>query len=161
MQEGILRAHVSVDIATADLKATLMPESGRRAASIIEALRELAAKGVEIRVLHSGVPSAPTLRLLKRKLPPTLALRRCPRVHAKLVVVDSARLYVGSANLTGAGLGAKSEDRRNFEIGVWTANTACIESALDYFNAIWEGHRCETCKRRDICPVPLEEPDLA
>jgi hypothetical protein len=25
---------------------------------------------------------------------------------------------------------------------------------------LWEGHRCAGCGRRDVCPVPLEEPSL-
>ena len=43
------------------------------------------------------------------RLGQALALRACPRVHFKAVIVDGAFVYVGSANWTGAGLGAKSE----------------------------------------------------
>src|SRR4051794_9235176 len=58
---GILKARVSIDIATADFKAMLVPQalSGRsnRAPSIVEIFRRLAARGVEIRLLHAGTPS--------------------------------------------------------------------------------------------------------
>src|SRR5437762_8791205 len=48
--EGICGAKVSVDIATADFKAMLVPRDGRRRAeSIVSILRKLANKGVEIR----------------------------------------------------------------------------------------------------------------
>ena len=67
-------------------------------------------------------------------------------------------MYLGSANLTGAGLGAKAEARRNFELGVWTEPPALIDSVLEHFNALWEGRRCQSCQRKDVCPVPLEEP---
>jgi phosphatidylserine/phosphatidylglycerophosphate/cardiolipin synthase-like enzyme len=159
--EGILRAKVSIDIATADFKAMLVPRGRRRAPSIVELFRELAAKGVEIRLLHSGTPSEAALRELKRALPQRLTIRRCPRLHAKAVVVDCEAMYLGSANLTGAGLGAKADGRRNFELGIWTTSPALIDGVLEHFNALWEGHRCESCKRKDICPVPLEEPSLA
>lgn len=158
---GIARAEVCVDIATADFKAMMVPDGTRRLArSIVDLFRELTDRGVEIRLLHSGVPSRPALEALRREIPAGLTIRRCPRQHAKLVVVDSRAMYVGSANLTGAGLGAKSDGRRNFEMGFWTHATGLIDRALEHFNALWEGHRCKECQRKAICPVPLEEPRL-
>lgn len=163
---GIATAKVSVEIMTADLKAMLVPRGngGRQADSIIALLTGLAAKGVEVRLLHAGVPSSAALEELKRLskagLPKTLTLRRCPRLHAKAIVVDADRMYLGSANVTGAGLGAKGATRRNFEIGVWTQDDAMIDAVLDRFNALWEGFECETCGRRDVCPEPLEEPEF-
>ena len=85
-------------------------------------------------------------------------IRRCPRLHAKAVIIDANRIYLGSANLTGAGLGAKSDGRRNFEMGIWTDSSAMIDAVMEQFNALWEGARCGGCQRRDVCPVPLEEP---
>ena len=159
--EGILTAKVSIDIATADFKAMLVPREGRRRApSIVEIFRNLAEGGVEIRLLHSGTPSEPALRELKRALPERLTIRRCPRLHAKAVVVDCCAMYLGSANLTGAGLGAKSDGKRNFELGIWTTSSSLIDGALEHFNALWEGRRCEGCRRKEVCPVPLEEPRL-
>ena len=161
VQDGLLEAKVSIDIATADFKAMLIPrEARRRAASVIEELRRLAKRGVEIRVLHAGVPSAAALLELSSGLPDNISIRRCPRLHAKAVILDASAMYLGSANLTGAGLGAKGDTRRNFEWGVWTRSAALIESVLDQYNALWEGHRCEGCGRKDVCPVPLEEPML-
>jgi phosphatidylserine/phosphatidylglycerophosphate/cardiolipin synthase-like enzyme len=161
--EGILRATTSLDIATADFKAMLIPaRRGRsgRAASIVEIFRQLADRGVEIRLLHAGTPSAPALRELKKSLPRNLTIRRCPRLHAKTVIIDTATMYLGSANLTGAGLGAKSERKRNFEWGIWTESPDLIDAILEQFNTLWEGRRCEGCLRKDVCPVPLEEPRL-
>jgi hypothetical protein len=76
------------------------------------------------------------------------------------VIVDCAWMYLGSANLTGAGLGAKGQTRRNFELGVITRAAPLIDAVMEQFNAIWEGRHCPTCGRRNVCPVPLEEPDL-
>lgn len=165
---GITKARRSVDLMTADLKAMLVPEQGirGRAPSILTVLAKLAKRGVEVRLLHAGVPSSAALADLKRLtsrvggMPAGLSLRRCPRLHAKAVVIDAEHMYLGSANLTGAGLGAKGPTRRNFELGIWTSEPAMIDGVLDHFNALWEGHECESCGRRDVCPEPLEEPDL-
>ena len=37
---------------------------------------------------------------------------------------------------------------------------ALVDAVLQRFNALWEGEPCATCGRRDVCPVPLEEPRL-
>ncbi len=180
VRDGMLKAKVSLDIASADFKAMLVPTAiagvggssrggkgrgrghGRRggAESIVEVFRRLAQRGVEIRLLHSGVPSSPALHELRQELPVGLTIRRCPRVHMKAIIIDAAAMYLGSANLTGAGLGAKGEHKRNFELGVWTESTGLIDAVLSEFNAIWEGRRCDKCLRKDVCPVPLEEPEL-
>jgi len=161
VQNGILAAKVSLDIATADFKAMILPSAGGgRGVSIVAGLRRLADRGVEIRLLHAGTPSEPALRELKRELPETLTIRRCPRLHAKTVIEDTQQMYLGSANLTGAGLGAKADGRRNFEMGVWTNSAAMIDGVLEQFNLLWEGRQCTGCKRKDVCPVPLEEPRL-
>jgi phosphatidylserine/phosphatidylglycerophosphate/cardiolipin synthase-like enzyme len=168
--DGVLSAKFSVDIATADLKAVLVPDrgktSGRRKTppSIIDYLVRMAQRGVEVRILHAGVPSGPALHELKKlikkhgQLP--VVLRRCPRLHAKAVIVDAERMYLGSANLTGAGLGAKADQNRNHELGIWTTSDEMIDAVSQYFNHLWEGGACEGCGRKDVCPVPLEEPDL-
>lgn len=158
---GMLSARTGLDIMTADFKAMLVPEPGRRRArSIVEVLRGLAARGVEVRLLHAGTPSAPALQELRKALPAHMTIRRCPRLHSKAVVIDCQRMYLGSANLTGAGLGAKANGKRNFEMGVWTESPPMIDAVLDEFNALWEGRQCASCRRKEHCPVPLEEPDL-
>src|SRR2546423_1812308 len=140
VREGILTAKLSVDVMTADFKAMLVPEAGKRTApSIVEVFRRLAGRGVEIRLLHAGTPSSAALRELKRELPEKMTIRRCPRLHAKAVVIDCRGMYLGSANLTGAGLGAKADGKRNFEMGVWTESAAMIDAVLGQLTALWEG----------------------
>jgi phosphatidylserine/phosphatidylglycerophosphate/cardiolipin synthase-like enzyme len=165
VRDGMARANVSLDILTADFKAMLVPlgRKGAKARSVVELFRALARKGVEIRILHAGTPSGPALVELKKigqEEAGRLTIRRCPRLHAKAVIVDARAMYLGSANLTGAGLGAKGAEKRNFEMGVWTEAPALIEGVMEQFNALWEGHRCRKCRRKDVCPVPLEEPEL-
>lgn len=160
VEGGILRAKISLDISTADFKAMILPQPGGGGISIVAALRRLADRGVEIRLLHAGTPSAAALLELRAALPRNLIIRRCPRLHAKAVIIDCKAMYLGSANLTGAGLGAKADGRRNFELGIWTESAGLIDGVLEEFNALWEGRRCILCKRKDVCPVPLEEPSL-
>jgi phosphatidylserine/phosphatidylglycerophosphate/cardiolipin synthase-like enzyme len=123
--DALARAQVSLWIATANLKDVRLEapigsaaRARRRYVSIAERFEELLARGVELRVLHGGPPSRAFREALARRkqLAPTRAwLRQCPRVHLKILAVDGAELYLGSANLTGAGMGAKSAGRRNFE----------------------------------------------
>ncbi|MBF0275031.1 MAG: phospholipase D family protein [Nitrospinae bacterium] len=149
-------------ISTADFKSMLVPTGERgKADSIVSIFYELAFDGVEIRLLHSGVPSLPALHEMKEPLPKNFIIRRCPRLHSKTVIIDACKMYLGSANLTGAGLGAKGKERRNFEAGLWTESTALIDAVEEKFNALWEGVHCDPCGRKNICPVPLEEPDIS
>lgn len=155
-------------IATADVKDVHIPPGGPtgrgrrggRAESILEVLGRLLVRGVEVRLLHGGVPSGPLRARLKEGMPSGLVMRRCPRTHIKAVVADGRWMYLGSANLTGAGLGAKSARRRNFEGGVCTDQVDLIDPVLDMLEAIWSGRECTACGRKQHCPQPLEEPDL-
>ncbi|MFO8012269.1 MAG: phospholipase D family protein [Phycisphaerae bacterium] len=151
-------ARDSLLIATATLKATRIVRPGGSAESVVRLLARLGRRGVAVRVLHSGVPSGPFLEELKGIEPHAFEMRRCPRTHFKAAIVDGERLYLGSANLTGAGLGAKSADRRNVEVGLVTADPALVDEVADLFEAVWSGALCRTCGRRDHCPVPLESP---
>jgi phosphatidylserine/phosphatidylglycerophosphate/cardiolipin synthase-like enzyme len=158
--ELIGRCRRRLFVATANLKDVHLPGSRGRFQSVLEVFEELSERGVQIRVLHSGVPSGPLLGRLKESIPANLALRRCPRMHAKAVIADGRQMYLGSANLTGAGLGAKSARRRNFEAGIWTDELGLIDPVLDMLDRVWSGEECTACGRREHCPVPLEEPAL-
>ena len=168
---AVLAAHTSVWIATANVKALLVEDGratpGRRRTlrrssyvSVLAKLDELAARGVELRLLHAEIPSRPFREELAhhpRLVAGGLALRRCPRVHMKAVVVDGELLYLGSANWTGAGLGAKGSGRRNFETGIVTDDAQLIDQIQSMYERIWTGGECAACKLRDVCPGPLSE----
>lgn len=61
----------------------------------------------------------------------------CPRVHFKIIVFDLKTAYVGSANLTGAGLGMKGENKRNFEAGVLSSHKDFVKNAAIQFDSVW------------------------
>jgi phosphatidylserine/phosphatidylglycerophosphate/cardiolipin synthase-like enzyme len=73
------------------------------------------------------------------------------------VLIDGAWLYLGSANLTGAGLGAKSPTGRNFELGFVTEDFDTIDRVSALFDAVWSGAECRTCRLHAVCPDPIGE----
>lgn len=79
----------------------------------------------------------------------------CPRVHFKMLVFDGKEVYVGSANLIGAGIGMKADQKRNFEAGILTDDPGIIEQAKNQFDKVWIGKFCKTCKRRDFSLAPI------
>ena len=167
---AVLDANVSVWIATANVKELMVEDGrarpGRRRSlkrteyvSILARLDELAKRGVELRLLHAELPSRPFRAEIAhhpRLLRGGLALRRCPRVHMKAVIVDGALLYLGSANWTGAGLGAKGSGRRNFELGIVTDDAQLLDQIQALYDRIWTGKECASCRLRDECPAPLD-----
>jgi phosphatidylserine/phosphatidylglycerophosphate/cardiolipin synthase-like enzyme len=158
LAELIPSAKDSLLVATATLKATRILRPGGQAESVVRLFERLGDRGVEVRVLHSGVPSGPFLEEIKSVRPGAFHMRRCARTHFKAAVVDGQRLYLGSANLTGAGLGAKSAGRRNFEVGLVSDDPVLVDSVADLFEGIWSGSMCPACRQRLHCPVPLESP---
>jgi len=155
--DKLARARESVLIATANVK-DMQVERGGRFGSVLGLFAELAERGVELRLLHAELPSRPFRASFEKRRRLTaggLALKICPRVHFKAVVVDGAWTYFGSANLTGAGLGAKSEGKRNFELGLCTEDFETVDRVQALFEAVWSGAECGPCKLRSVCPDPI------
>jgi phosphatidylserine/phosphatidylglycerophosphate/cardiolipin synthase-like enzyme len=164
---AIARARTSVWIATANVKQLLVqaPVGTRdrargRYVPILDTLQSLTERGVSVRLLHGALPSRPFRDELAaraaRLVKPRFEMRACPRVHLKMIAIDGAQLYVGSANLTGAGLGAKAEGRRNFEMGILTDDEFMLDVAQERFDRIWRGVECAACKLRGKCPAPID-----
>ncbi len=165
MRELVPAARKFLWIATADLK-DLFVEGGPKSRPFqpfVAVLAGLVERGVAVRLLHGKEPG-PRFRadfdrhaalrdsdLFERGL--------CPRLHAKIVVIDGLTAYVGSANLTGAGLGAKGPHRRNFEAGVLLHDPAAVARLMHHIDSLWLGRFCGPCERRDVCPDPLDSRD--
>ena len=79
----------------------------------------------------------------------------CPRVHFKIIIFDLKTAYVGSANLTGAGLGMKGENTRNFEAGILSNDKKFVADAITQFDEVWMGKFCKTCRRKQFCSDPI------
>ncbi len=157
VREKLLHARESVWMATANVKAMYVEHRGGFV-PLVEVLDGLAARGVALRLLHAELPSRPfraAFDARARLVAGGLGLKVCPRVHFKAVVVDGAWAYVGSANLTGAGLGAKGSDTRNFELGFVTEDFDVIDRVTALYPAVWGGAECRGCRLRSICPDPI------
>jgi phosphatidylserine/phosphatidylglycerophosphate/cardiolipin synthase-like enzyme len=150
--EAVGRASRFLWIGTSDMK-DLYVEKNRRMAPFLEVLSDLAHKGVELRLIHAKEPGPAFRRDFDRYPALVNGLERilCPRVHFKSVIVDGEFAYTGSANLTGAGMGAKGSARRNFETGVVTTDKALIDQLMDQFDGVWMGKHCGGCGRRSYC----------
>jgi phosphatidylserine/phosphatidylglycerophosphate/cardiolipin synthase-like enzyme len=166
VQRALDGARVSVWIGTANVKEMMVEaavgtsaRARNRYVSVLRTLEDLARRGVELRMLHASEPSRPFRQELARRpglALPHLEMRQCPRVHLKMIAVDGSLLYLGSANFTGAGLGAKGDGRRNFELGIVTDDERLLDAAQARFDRIWAGGECAGCRLRAQCPSPLD-----
>ena len=100
----VSQAMRTVWIGTADIKDLYVDDK-----PFLALLASLLKKGVEVRLIHAKEPGTAWREDHERH--PILydGMERvlCPRVHFKLIIIDSNIAYVGSANLTGAGMGMR------------------------------------------------------
>ena len=143
-------------IGTADIK-DLYIEIGNEKKPFLALIAQLIKKGVEVRLIHAKEPGL-NFREDFDKYPILYdGLERvlCPRVHFKMIVYDCKVAYIGSANLTGAGIGMKGDDKRNFEAGILTDDPMVVKDVMNQFDEVWMGKHCKKCKRRDFCADPI------
>ena len=144
-------------IGTSDIKDLYVQGEDGGVIPLLGVLSDLVRRGVEVRLIHAKEPG-PAFREDFDKYPDLIdGMERvlCPRVHFKIVIFDLNTAYIGSANLTGAGLGMKGEHTRNFEAGILTTETELVDKAIQQFDDVWMGSFCQDCKRRDFCPDPI------
>ena len=146
-------------IITADIK-DLHVAQGRRAVPFLSVLAALVENGIAVRLIHAKEPGPLFRKDFDRY--PVLARSDlfervlCPRVHTKSVIVDGRKAFVGSPNLTGAGMGAKHADKRNFEAGFLTDETEDLEKLMNWVDELFIGEYCRRCRVRARCPDPLD-----
>jgi phosphatidylserine/phosphatidylglycerophosphate/cardiolipin synthase-like enzyme len=150
--EAVPQAQTFIWIATADIK-DMYVKQGPRMIPFLQMLSNLIDTGVSIRIIHAKEPG-PAFRKDFDRFPNLidgLEMILCPRTHFKTVIVDGKTAYTGSANLTGAGMGAKSENRRNFESGIFSDDPEIIHPLMEQFDKLWIGGHCEPCQRKAYC----------
>jgi len=154
--EPISKAKNFVWIGTADIKDLHVHYKGK-VISFLEVLDQLAKNKIEIRLLHAKDPGENFRRSFDKfpTLWKSMERQLCPRVHFKIIIIDGKLAYAGSANLTGAGLGIKSENTRNFENGFITDDIDMLEQIMNQFDEVWMGKFCNLCKRKDYCKDPI------
>ncbi len=102
-------------IGTADIKDVYI-EAGKEKMPFLALIAQLIKRGVEVRLIHAKEPG-PNFREDFDKYPVLFdRMERvlCPRVHFKMIVFDCKEVYIGSGNLTGAGIGKKGATTLNF-----------------------------------------------
>jgi phosphatidylserine/phosphatidylglycerophosphate/cardiolipin synthase-like enzyme len=154
--EPVANAKSFVWIGTADIKDLHVHHNGK-VLSFLAILDSLIKKKVAIRLLHAKDPG-PNFRSSFDKYPllwDNMERQLCPRVHFKHIIIDGKFAYSGSANLTGAGLGIKGEDTRNFEAGFVTTDPDTIDAIMNQFDDVWLGKYCKKCKRKEYCTDPI------
>jgi phosphatidylserine/phosphatidylglycerophosphate/cardiolipin synthase-like enzyme len=152
------KAQRFVWIGTADIK-DLHVKTFHGTASFLATLNNLASKKIAIRLMYAKHPG-PIYNQSRKKFPlldKTMEEVLCIRVHFKIIIIDGTFAYIGSANLTGAGLGMKSKNNRNFETGLITSDNNLIEQAMQQFDNVWMGAFCKDCGRKDYCEKTIIE----
>jgi hypothetical protein len=154
--EPVANATSFVWIGTADIKDLHVHHTGT-IKSFLYILDSLLKKKVAIRLLHAKEPGVNFKKSFDKYplLWKNMERQLCPRVHFKHIIIDGKFAYAGSANLTGAGLGIKSENTRNFESGFVTTNPEMVKAIMNQFDEVWMGKYCKNCKRKDFCSDPI------
>ena len=134
------KAKQTVWIGTADVKDLYVDDK-----SFLALIASLLKKGVEVRLIHAKEPGT--------------AWREDHEKHP--ILYDGMErvlciAYVGSANMTGAGMGMKSPRKRNFEAGILTDDPEMVDAAIEQFDNVWIGKFCNDCGRRDYCSDPIK-----
>ena len=131
---------------TADFK---IPLSQHRWISFSDLLNDQAKKGVRIKIIYGEKNS---YQLFITKLLKSIRYRFCPRNHAKIIVVDNKIAYVGSANISGSGIGQSIKYGSNFELGIITSDSHLLARIRAFFEYRWDKKDCQYCKYKNKCP---------
>lgn len=149
----------SLWIGTADIKDLYIKDGLSATKPYLSALSDLLKRNVAVRLLCAKEPGPifqkdfEKFPILKKYLEQAI----CPRVHFKCFIFDLKTVYIGSANLTGAGLGMKGDHHRNFESGILTDELEIVEKMISDYDQVWNGSKCKLCKRKQYCPQPINE----
>ena len=158
--ERICAAKSSIKIMTGDFKRFKLKPTAKQGKNyndgtpFIKHLMEKARKGIAVQIICSR-PSKSFKEeyeaLYERIKPKNLRIYFCERNHSKIVIVDDKVAYVGSANVTPAGLAQGVMSPGNFEIGILTENHQFISQLNTLFSKIMNGDYCYGCHLANKC----------
>jgi len=143
----ICSAKSSIKIMTANFKRFRLKPTERQGdkpsdgTPFIEYLMRKAVDGVSVQIICSK-PSKPfekekTECYKRMKNPKLFEYKKIEKNHAKIIIVDDKIAYVGSANITRAGLRQDVTSFLNYESGILTTNLELVKSINDFFMMVW------------------------
>lgn len=149
----IVRAKKTVCISTGILRKFQLTSTKDPRAKIqfMEYLNMMADSGIVVRFLYSDVSEGMDSLLDSIKTSSNFKIIKCVRNHAKIVIVDDEFAYVGSANITRAGIGQIEENKGNFECGAISNDPVFVADALKYFDFTMSSEPCHGCHRKSSC----------
>ena len=157
--ERICTAKVSIRIMTANFKRFKLKPTGyqgkdyKDGTPFIKYLMAKAVQGVSVQIICS-MPSQSFTEEWKEYYqqmmsPALFEYKFCDRNHSKVVIIDDKIAYVGSANVTPAGLGQGIFTPGNFEACILTSNPQIISSLKAHFAKIMNEDYCPSCHRAE------------
>ena len=158
--ERICAAKSSIRIMTGDFKRFKLKPTSKQGKNyndgtpFIKHLMEKAGKGISVQIICSR-PSKSFKEeydaLYEKIRPKNFRIYFCERNHSKVVIVDNKVAYVGSANVTPAGLAQGVMSPGNFEVGLLTENHQFISQLNTLFSKIMNGDYCYNCHLANKC----------
>lgn len=159
--QRICDAKSSIKIMTGDFKRFNLKPTAKQGKNykdgtpFVKYLMEKAVQGVPVQVICSE----PSKTFLDDKdeyfeqlnQPELFEFKHCIRNHAKAIIIDDKLAYVGSANITPAGIGQGIFTPGNFEAGILTDAPSVVTSIMELFSKIWAGSYCADCHRAEKC----------
>ena len=158
--QRICSAKTSIRIMTANFKRfNLKPTDNQGdkyndGTPFVKYLMAKAVQGISVQIICSKPSSNFTdewTDYYRQMNPELFEYKFCERNHAKVIIIDDMYVYIGSANVTPAGLGQGIFTPGNFEVGVFTNNPDFVTSANDLFSMIWDEKCCNNCHRAQKC----------
>ena len=118
-----------------------------------EANRWRVSKESVLNYIKPSLPSQGTHLIINNDHYQKVVQRICDakRNHAKAIIIDDKLAYIGSANITPAGLGQGIFTPGNFETGMLTDDSSIVTPLMELFSKIWSGSYCAGCHRADKC----------
>ena len=159
--QRVCDASSSIKIMTGDFKRFNLNPTAKHGKNykdgtpFVKYLMEKAVKGVSVQIICSR-PSQPFMDewneyYMQMNKPELFEFKFCIRNHAKAIIIDDKLAYVGSANITPAGIGNGIFTPGNFEAGILTDDSAIVSSLMELFSKIWSDSYCANCHRAEKC----------
>ena len=162
---AIKAAKKSIVIMTANLKKFRLKPDNDESRSyfdgkpFLQYLEGKAKKGVEVKVVYLSMSGGMQEEFDVKAYGSTIGnfqIKQCVRNHVKMVMVDDRLVYIGSANVTPAGIAQGVFTPGNFELGILSEDPAIVKSAQEAFESVWNGSCCQDCHRRQSCEHPIK-----